>query len=75
MKFSIQFDYHGRHRIVMDDGVGGIHTGEWAGYRSLATLTWENESNRHVPARKSSLCRKTGRKILRSPPCQGMDRR
>lgn len=44
MKFSVQFDYHGRHRIVMDDGVGGVHYGEWAGFRSLATFTAQGKT-------------------------------
>ena len=37
MKFSVQFNYHGLHRIICQDEAG-THTGEWASYRSLAIL-------------------------------------
>lgn len=52
MKFRIQFDYHGRFRIVAQEddkhSPGGSTPsrtlyGEWAGYTSLATLCWEGE--------------------------------
>lgn len=37
MKFSVQFDHQGRHRILCQDEAG-THTGEWAHFSSLAIL-------------------------------------
>jgi len=37
---KIQFDYRGRFRIVAPDGT----TGDWSGYTSLATLTWQGKT-------------------------------
>lgn len=45
MELCIQMDYHARHRIVLQDEDPNVRPveGEWADYRSLASLVWEGE--------------------------------
>lgn len=38
--FKIQFDYHGRLRILAPDGT----MGEWAHYRGIAQLTYQGKT-------------------------------